>query len=323
MRISLLIITRDKFTLADKCIFNLKDDNLDYEILIAEGNNPSFQRNKLASAASGDYLLFLDDDSLPVNTILQDYHSTLKLYPEADIIGGPSVLKIDNSSISKLSGLFFSSSFGVGPVKSRYNSTGKTRKAFEKDLILCNLLVSKVFFLKTLGFNENYYPGEENAFIKSLHRETCILYNPETVVYRRPRESFFLFLKQMFSYGKGRAKHLELTRFFEYLLLVPLFFAIYILTLPFLVKISGFFIMPLSIHFITSAFVVFLTKNINFSFAQKISLPIFFFLGHLSYGVGLLIGVVNYKLIRKLSPSHKIKKEVVIQTLKKFKKSST
>lgn len=323
MRISLLIVTRDKFTPADNGIFNLKDDNLDYEILIAEGNNPSYQRNKLASVASGDYLLFLDDDSIPIKTLLLEYYSTLKLYPKADIIGGPSVLKIDNNSISKLSGLFFSSTFGIGPVKSRYNSTGEIRKAFEKDLILCNLLVNKAFFLKTLGFDENYYPGEENAFIKSLHRETCILYNPETVVYRRPRETIFLFLKQMLSYGKGRAKHLELTRFFEYLLLVPLFFAIYILTLPVLIKISGFFVVPLLIHFISSAIVVFLTKNINFSFGQKISLPVFFFLGHFSYGAGLLIGIVNYKLIRKLKPNHKIKKEVTIHVLKKFKKSST
>lgn len=325
MRISLLIVTKEKSARRDgfDSVLNLKDDDLDYEVLIAEGNNPSYQRNQLAQVAGGDYLLFLDDDSIPKKAILLNYHSTLKLYPMADIIGGPSVLRVDSDSISKLSGLFFSSSFGIGPVKSRYNSTGIIRKAHEKDLILCNLLIKKDFFLKTLGFNENFYPGEENAFIKSLKDETCILYNPESVVFRQPRETFHLFLKQMFSYGSGRAKHLELTRFFEYLLLIPLFFALYLIGLPVLIKTSWLFIAPLVVHFSISILIVFLTKNINFSLVQKTFQPFFFQLGHFSYGIGLLTGIMKYKLIRKIKLIPRSKMEASIHILKKFKKSST
>ncbi|MDD4976019.1 MAG: hypothetical protein PHY93_16815, partial [Bacteriovorax sp.] len=289
----------------------------------AEGNNPSTQRNLLARNAEGEYILFLDDDSLPINSLLEKYQNTLQAYPGTEILGGPSLLIEKQNNLYHLSNIFFSSIFGIGPIRSRYNSLGKVRKATERELILCNLLMKRAFFLKTKGFDQNIYPGEENEFLKSLQTSTRIIYDPKAIVYREPRDSFYLFLKQMFSYGRGRAKHLKLNYFFEYLFLIPLLFSLYVISLPFIVNQSFVFYTPLLGHFVSSLLTLLVNQKTRLTIYQKSLLPFFFLLGHFGYGLGLIVGIFQYKILKILIVSKKTKEEIQIHRLKNFKKSST
>lgn len=327
MKISILIVAKKLDS--NIPVFNyfkkLKHNNLDYEVLLAEGNNPSSQRNLLANNAQGEYILFFDDDSWPIEDILERYRNTIISNPEAGIIGGPSILIERQNLIYILSNVFFSSPFGIGPIRSRYNSIGSTRKASERELILCNLLMRKDFFLTTNGFNQNIHPGEENEFLKNHQASVGIIYDPKAIVFREPRDSFFLFLQQMYSYGNGRSKHLKLNCFFEYLFLIPLFFSTYILSLPFLVGKSYYFCGPLLFHFILSLLTLMGHKMTKLNIVPKCLIPCFFFAGHFAYGVGFIAGVGEYKMLKKFTVSEKSKDPKVqfqLHKLKNFKISS-
>ena len=297
MKISLLIVTK-KWKPDQSTFINfekLKVENVSYEVLVAEGNNPSSQRNFLASEAEGEFILFLDDDSIPEENLLEQYCKTLMLSPETEMIGGPSVLSEDSSFLNPLSRIFFGSSFGAGPIRSRYTSFGGVRKATERDLILCNLMFKKDFFLKTKGFSQDLYPGEENEFIKNISGSSHILYDPLAIVHRSPRPDFLSFLMQMFSYGKGRSKHLKLLGTDEWIFLIPFFFTSYVLLLPAFFKVSLIFLIPILIHFVLS--IVLNLKSIENSLkpTQVIVLPLVFFAGHFCYGFGMLFGFIKYK----------------------------
>jgi cellulose synthase/poly-beta-1,6-N-acetylglucosamine synthase-like glycosyltransferase len=324
-KVSILIITKNSVTDWSH-VYNLKNvehKGIDFEIIVAEGNNPSLQRNKLAAEAIGDYILFLDDDSIPEIDLLEKYQLALVVFPDLEICGGPSVLINDHKFLTQLSIMFFSSSFGIGPVKNRYNPIGEIRSAGERDLILCNLMMRRDFFLMTNGFNQNLYPGEENEFIKKLKICTKIIYNPEVIVYRKPRESFWLFIDQMISYGRGRSKHFQFKRFSEYIFLVPMIFTLYVTSLPIIVKFSQLAWLPLSLYFLIAIFIISLEKNIKLAVLQKMALPLFFFCGHFSYGIGTLLGALRHRLFRKYIYENKKENQVKIYTLLNFKKNPT
>lgn len=325
IKISVLIITRKwiKDIHSFNYIMKLKHRNVDFEVLLAEGVNPSTQRNLLARQARGDYLLFLDNDSVPSVDLLEIYRNTVLANPDAVILGGPSVLKKKQNLLYQLSSIFFSSSFGVGPVKNRYNSSGVTRKASEKDLILCNMLIKRDFFLKTKGFDHSLYPGEENEFLKSLSVCSCILYEPCAIVYRKPRRNFCGFVLQLFSYGKGRSKHLKLKNLYEYSFLIPSFFFLYIVSFTFLLKFSKVFAFPLLLHLILSLYVSLSSKDLNLSILERVLTPLFFFSGHFSYGLGLTFGIIRYKLLKRKMPKMPNEKNIKCFKLKNFKKSYT
>lgn len=322
MKISVLLITKSwNPSIHDfNYIKELKHRNLDFEVLLGEGLNPSNQRNALAAQAQGDFLLFLDDDSIPDQQILERYFTTLQAFPGADIIGGPSLLVEDNNTLSLLSKNFFSSFFGIGPLRNRYNSFGNVRSASEKDLILCNLLMRRSFFLKTKGFNKGLYPGEENEFLKQHQSKAHILYDPHAVIYRQARSTFFLFLEQMFSYGKGRSKHISLNNSLEYLFIIPLLFSIYLLSLPFLLTYSWLYAAPMFVHALFAVLIPTKIEKISrFRFLYLLC-PFFFSAGHFSYGLGLFVGFFQFNFFNKL---HKEKKNgvVKIHMLKGFQKN--
>ncbi len=52
--------------------------------------------------------------------------------------------------------------------RARYRAVGGRRRCGEKELILCNLLLSRKVFLSNGGFREDLYPNEENEFLNRL-----------------------------------------------------------------------------------------------------------------------------------------------------------
>ena len=68
----------------------------DFEVLVAEGRCPSLQRNLAAGEAKGEYLYFLDDDSLVAPDFLRRAAACYeKRYIVA--VGGPSLTPEDDS----------------------------------------------------------------------------------------------------------------------------------------------------------------------------------------------------------------------------------
>ena len=314
---SLLIITRNLENIKNHDGFkHINNNQVDFEVIVAEGDNPSMQRNKLALIARGEYLIFLDDDSYPDNDLLQMYSSTLKKYPEAVVIGGPSILNIKNNILSYSSCFFFSSFIGIGPVLNRYNSNGETRKASERDLILCNLLFNKSFFLKSNKFDRNIYPGEENKLINSLEN-AYMLYEPKALVHRNPRETLRDFIHQMLSYGMGRSKHLTIKKVDDLIFLIPFFFLSYIAILILCMKMNFFNLFPIVIY-CTLIYIEYFKSQFK-KWLLVIVLPFFFLIGHISYGIGVAFGFLRYRFNFLPQGINNKPKEIKIFQIKYFK----
>jgi len=113
------------------------------------------------------------------------------------------------SWMEELYGRVFASPLGSPMVSSRYRGEGSVRKAGERDLILCNLMVLRKVFLDMRGFDPRLYPNEENEFLNRLaDRGGVSIYHPDAPV-RKPRKySLGGFVWESFRNGMGRMEQI-------------------------------------------------------------------------------------------------------------------
>ncbi len=199
-----------------------------YEVMLAEGNAPSLQRNRAAREAAGDILYFLDDDSLIAPENFARCSAGMN-DPLVAVVGGPSITPEHDTSLQRLFGAALSSVFGSGVVLNRYRSEGQIRETTDKELILCNLAVRRTVFIDLNGFNECLYPNEENEFLERVTSAGyTLLHDPSFSVYRSQRRSLKAFVRQIFGYGRGRGQQSLITSKYPVPSFIPLFFVIYL-----------------------------------------------------------------------------------------------
>lgn len=205
------------------------------EILIARGRQPSVQRNAAMRAARGEWIYFLDDDSMaqPDNLRRAVEHF---LDPKVQIMGGPNLCPPDAPMLEQVFALVLGSWLAFGPSRTRYASVGVLRETSEKELILCNLAARRDTMLKLGGFNEALYPNEENALMDEIRKQGGkLLYDPGFFVYRRPRRTLKAFAKMLTNYGRGRAEQFrEHPTTGSALNFAPPLFCLYLVASPFL-----------------------------------------------------------------------------------------
>ncbi len=258
------------------------------EILVAEGNNPSRQRNEAVQQAKGEVIYFLDDDSLVQPDCLKrlaDHFTD----PMMTVVGGPSLTPATDSLLQQAIGTTLASALGAGGVRNRYQSQGTVRESTEKELILCNLAVRRAAFLACGGFDERLYPNEENEFLDRLRASGgVLLHDPQLVVQRSQRPTVAAFAKQMFRYGQGRARQTRIAGFSGIMPFVPLFLLIYLLSLPF--APAGIWQAPALLYLLAvlGATVHGARQAGQPTFA--VLLPFLYPLLHLANGAGLLVG---------------------------------
>lgn len=204
------------------------------EILVARGAQPSVQRNAALRAAQGDWVYFLDDDSVPLPDNLNRAIPHLAR-PEVVMLGGPNVCPPGAPPLEQAFAQTMGNGLAFGPSRARYTPVGQLRESGEKELILCNLMARRAALLEAGCFDEALYPNEENALMDDLQRRGGkLLYDPEFVVHRRPRHSFPAFVKMLMTYGRGRAEQFRLhPTAGSALNFAPPLFCLYLLALPF------------------------------------------------------------------------------------------
>ncbi len=281
------------FVAACQHLKKILPDDPCYEIVLAEGCAPSQQRNLAAKAACGDVLYFLDDDSLlgPDNfTLCLDGMND----PAVAVVGGPSVTPVGDSWLQQLFGYALASSFGSGAVHNRYHAAGLTRKTTDKELILCNLAVRRSLFLSLNGFNECLYPNEENEFLERVTAAGhTLLHNPSMRIYRSQRSTLRAFVRQMFSYGRGRGQQALITSSYPVTSFIPLFFVIYLVVALMGVKYV-LLLVPLMIY-LTATFISSLWVLRRTGRPSSLLLIGLYPLMHVVNGIGLLWGLLNGK----------------------------
>ncbi len=180
------------------------------EIIVARGKQPSVQRNTALRAAKGDWIYFLDDDSLPLPDNLRRALPHLAT-PEVVMLGGPNLCPPDAPPLEQAFATVMGTWLAFGPSRARYTPVGETRASGEKELILCNLMGRREALLAAGGFDEALYPNEENALMDELQRRGGkLIYDPAFIVHRRPRRTFAAFCKMLMNYGRGRAEQFRL-----------------------------------------------------------------------------------------------------------------
>jgi glycosyltransferase involved in cell wall biosynthesis len=179
------------------------------EILVARGSQPSAQRNAAVRAARGEWIYFLDDDSIPApgNLVQAQTHIGRET---VQAVGGPNLCPPDAPALEQAFAATMGNALAFGPSCARYRKVGELRATSEKELILCNLLMRRQTFLDLGGFNEALYPNEENALMDLIQaRGGVLIYDPNLVVRRRPRGTLGAFLRMLMTYGRGRAEQVR------------------------------------------------------------------------------------------------------------------
>lgn len=263
-----------------------------FEVLVAEGSCPSRQRNIAASRAEGEVLYFLDDDSMvepaALSTIAAHFsHESLAA------VGGPSLTPESDSVFQRSFGMALASPFGAGGVCNRYRKSGVPRETGDHELILCNLAMSAGVFRDNGGFDERLYPNEENEFLVRIRRQGWkLIHDPGLSVLRSQRRSLAAFVRQLAGYGRGRAQQILLGGGSGPAPYVPAVFLVYLLSLPFAHGIVYYF--PLL------CYLTMCMAGAVHAGAEKrdplpaLLLPLVFALLHLSYGAGLVWGMIRY-----------------------------
>ena len=215
------------------------------EIIVARGKQPAVQRNKALAAASGELIYFLDDDSKPT---ADNLHRAAKHFanPAIAMVGGPNLCPDDAPPLEKVFSVVLGS-WALAASRSRYDRIGATRETSEKELILCNLLARRSVLQELGGFDEALYPNEENALMDDIQkRGGKLIYDPDLVVYRRPRPTLKAFIKMLLNYGRGRAEQFRLhPTFGSALNFVPPGFCVYLAIAPWF---GGVALLPLAVY---------------------------------------------------------------------------
>lgn len=293
-----------------KIIQNLKDIKAD-EIIIVEGNNPSFQRNEAVKNSKTDLIYFLDDDSIPDKLNIKRAEEIFKKSEDIAVIGGPAIQTAYSNFWQRIFSIIFSSLWATGKSRARYKKTGKLRETDEKEVILCNMFVKKEIFLKEGGFREELYPNEENEFLNRIKKKGYkIIYDPEIIVERAHRENFWEFIKQCFRYGKGRAEQI----FFEFVLsdfinFMPAIFIFYLFSLFFIHNIFyfSFLFIYLVLNFLFSFAAIKAIKDAGYFFILFFCFPLL----HILYGFGFVTGV----FMKIIGLKKKINKNIIMKKL--------
>lgn len=290
---------------------NLQPDSPEHEVIIAEGKKPSRQRNMAAREASGDILYFLDDDALIVPDALRRLTA---YFAEQNVaaVGGPSLTPSSDSHFQRSIAWALASIFGGGAIRNRYRSVGELRDTDDRELILCNLAFRREVYLAFGGLDERLYPNEENELIDRLLKSGArLLHDPGMFVRRSQRPTLAAFIRQMKTYGKGRAEQTLISRTASFKALLPALFAMYVISLLF-VHIWWYFI-PAFIYAM-GVLANMLPALGREGLPLALRLPMVYILLHFCYGAGFIVGLFSPRYKKGAESSA----AVTLKTVKSF-----
>ncbi|OGR23696.1 MAG: glycosyl transferase family 2 [Desulfuromonadales bacterium GWD2_54_10] len=278
-------------------LMQLKGQVYPYEILIAEGTSPSRQRNLAAEQARGDILYFLDDDSCVVPDCMTQCAQAFGDLSVA-VVGGPSLTPDSDSRLQHIFAYALTTSFGSGAMRNRYRAAGRSRITTERELILCNMAIRRDLFLAAGGFDERLYPNEENELLdRIISLGHNLVHVPSMAVMRSQRTTLAAFVRQMFSYGRGRAQQTIIARSCSFMSFMPLILLIYVALLP-LLPANMLWKLPL-VSYIALDIVFTIVTLLKTGRPETLFLFGLYPLMHCANGAGLLYGFVKGKPVAK------------------------
>jgi GT2 family glycosyltransferase len=163
-------------------------------------------RNRLAAAAVGDVLYFLDDDTIVPPGYIDRVAAAFREHPDS-AIGGPNVGPPGAAPFPRAVDFLLRSPLGAGPMRVRHLRAGPALRSPSWAFTLSNLGVRRRAFERGFHFPVRAASAEETLFLHALSRagETAVQ-APPLFVYHRRRAGWKAFMSQTFSCGLGRAQ---------------------------------------------------------------------------------------------------------------------
>ena len=173
--------------------------------LVRQSNaGPARARNRGADCASGQVLVFTDDDCEPAPDWLNAIETCWYQFPN-HIIGGRTVNAIPED-------LYTSASQSVlDSVYSYYNRPGHVARFFASN----NIAMPAQLFRQAGGFHLDFpaAAGEDREFCgRWLQSGFGLVYAPEAVVLHRQQPGLKAYWKQHFRYGRGALRYHQIAR---------------------------------------------------------------------------------------------------------------
>jgi|GEM_PF-106583 len=275
------------------------------EIIVAEGRQPSRQRNEAVRNAKGEIIYFLDSDSRAVPDLFREVTG---LYADSEIavVGGPVLCPQDDSAIQHAFDAVLGSAFGSFSIRARYRQIGRVRETSEKEMILCNMSCRKKVFEETGGFNEKLYPNEENEFLNKVKmRGYKLIYSPGAFIFRSQRSTVAAYARQALNYGRGRMEQIfVLPRPTDAVHFVPTLFLFYLVSLLFFRP--DWYLWPLWLYILLAVISSAVLAAGRKKFSYIFYLPFLFLLRHLAYGCGMIWGLMK-KAAKEKPPESPVK----------------
>jgi glycosyltransferase involved in cell wall biosynthesis len=168
-------------------------DTLDLRLLRQKNSGPAAARNRGASVAKGQFLVFTDDDCIPEPNWLRALEAQFSLTPNY-AVGGQTLNFLTDNCYSITSGLLIS-------YLTAYYNAGEAR------FFTSNNLAFPAEQFRTLGGFDVTFPraaAEDREICdRWLHRGYRVIDLPDAVVFHAHHLTFGSFVRQHFYYGEG------------------------------------------------------------------------------------------------------------------------
>ncbi len=199
-RVSVVVPTRDRPELLQRCLAALGAQSLSVEIVVVEdeeGRGPAWARNEGVRRAGGEVICFTDDDCAPEPSWAEALATPI-LAGEAQATSGP---------VSVGEGAFAADKAWeaiVHYLQVRAATSGTASPGFA---VTANLSAGRALF-ERLAFDESFpaAAGEDRDWGERATREGVTpVFAPEALVIHQPGMSARAFLRQQYRYGQGAA----------------------------------------------------------------------------------------------------------------------
>lgn len=267
--------------------------------------NHAQMRNDAVGIAQGEIIGFIDDD---VEVPAQWLRNGLQYFflSSVGVVGGPGVAPKNLTFLEQCSYYTLASPFSSGFTYMRYYNTGTIYEAGENDLILCNNLIRKQCFLEIGGFDLEQMPCEENDLYHRIKEAGWkLFYVPDIEVFHCVKPPLVMIRKAYwYALGRGTFMVKRLKCNLKPRLFIPslslLFFCLFgVLSFYFLfarVMVVAYF----ALYALNMAqHLLFVFKKFSKNPALWLVLPPIAFLFHHSYGLGVIVGIVEGLFFRK------------------------
>ena len=178
--------------------FSKKLPRFKYKIkkMIVGKTNMSKKRNMAVLKFNSDYIAFIDSDAYPNKNWLK-YAIQFLEDEKSDVVGGPGMPFPKQSYSEKICYLSKRSFFVTGYLNFRKY---KAKQRYCDWLEACNLVMSRKFFLKYGGMDNQRYTGEDSEFFERMrkkNKDLKVFYSPKLFIYHKERRVFGFFLQRL------------------------------------------------------------------------------------------------------------------------------